>query len=112
MTGFLLAEFASAHEALAAAAEAAAEGIPAEDVLSPNPIEGIAEHLAPRPGGKPIGWVMFTAGVLGAIAGYGMQWYSAVVDYPINSGGRFPRISCPAGSCDCCGRIRGSCAAA
>jgi hypothetical protein len=88
MTGWLLAEFATAHETLAAAAAAAAAGIPAEDVLSPNPLEGIAEHLAPRPARAPIGWVMFIAGALGALAGYGMQWYSAVIDYPINSGGR------------------------
>jgi hypothetical protein len=88
MSSVLLAEFTTAHETLTAAAKAAAEGIPAEDVLSPNPLEGIAEHLAPRSAGGPIGWVMFTAGALGAIAGYGMQWYSAVIDYPINSGGR------------------------
>lgn len=88
MTGFLLAEFATAHEALAAAAAAAAAEMPAQDVLSPNPLEGISEHLAPRPAGKAIGWVMFAAGVLGALGGYGMQWYSAVIDYPINAGGR------------------------
>jgi hypothetical protein len=88
MTGFLLAEFGTAHETLAAAAEAAAAGIPAQDVLSPNPLEGIVEHLAPRPVGGAVGWVMFTAGALGALAGYGMQWYSAVIDYPIDSGGR------------------------
>ena len=88
MTGFLLAEFATAHETLAAAAKAANAGIPAEDILSPNPLEGVAEYLAPRPTGGAIGWVMFTAGALGALLGYGVQWYSAVIDYPINSGGR------------------------
>ena len=88
MTGFLLAEFATAHETLAAAATAAAAGIPAEDVLSPNPLEGIAAHLAPQPARAPIGWVMVIAGMVGALAGYSMQWYSAVIDYPINSGGR------------------------
>jgi hypothetical protein len=95
MTGFLLAEFPTAHETLAAAVKAAAAGIPATDVLSPNPLEGIAEHLVPRPAGAAIGWVMFAAGTLGALIGYGMQWYSAVIDYPINSGGR-PLNSWPA----------------
>jgi ActD protein len=95
MTGFLLAEYATPHEALAAAAAAAEAGIPAQDVLSPNALEGIAEHLAPQPRGKRIGWVMFIAGVLGALLGYAMQWYSAVIDYPINSGGR-PLNSWPA----------------
>jgi hypothetical protein len=88
MTAYLLAEFTTTHETLAAAAKAAAEGIPAEDVLSPSPLEGIAEHLAPPPARAPIGWVMFVAGTLGALAGYGMQWCSAVIDYPINAGGR------------------------
>jgi hypothetical protein len=88
MSGFLLAEFHTAHETLAAAAKAAAAGIPAADVLSPNPLEGIEAHLAPGPDRAPIGWVMFAAGALGALGGYGMQWYSAVIDYPINSGGR------------------------
>lgn len=88
MTGYLLAEFATAHETLDASSKAADMGIPAEDVLSPNPLEGIAEHLAQRPASTPIGVVMFIAGTVGAAAGYGMQWYSAVIDYPINSGGR------------------------
>lgn len=88
MTGFLLAEFATARETRAAAQKAAAMGVPADDVLSPIPLEGITGYLAPRPGGTSIGWVMFVAGLLGAAAGYGMQWYSAVIDYPINSGGR------------------------
>lgn len=88
MSGFLLAEFKTPHETLAAAERAAIEGIPAQDVLSPNALEGITEHLAPRKPGGAIGWVMFTAGAFGAIASYGIQWYSAVIDYPINSGGR------------------------
>ncbi|HWB51489.1 MAG TPA: quinol:electron acceptor oxidoreductase subunit ActD [Stellaceae bacterium] len=88
MTGFLLAEYHTTHETLAAAAKAAEAGMPAIDVLSPNALEGIAAHLAPRPPKAPIGWVMVIAGGLGALLGYGMQWYSAVIDYPINSGGR------------------------
>ena len=95
MSGFFLAEFATAHETIAAADAAARSAIPAVDVLSPNPLEGIAEHLAPQPAAKPIGRVMFIAGALGAIAGYLLQWYSAVIDYPIDSGGR-PLNSWPA----------------
>lgn len=95
MSGFLLAEFATAREAIVAAQAAARAGIPAADVLSPNPLEGVAKHLAPQPTTKPIGWVMFIAAVLGSIAGYGLQWYSAVIDYPIDTGGR-PLNSWPA----------------
>lgn len=95
MSGFFLAEFATAHDTMAAAKTAARNGMPAEDALTPNPLDGIAEHLAPPRVKAPIGWVMYIAATLGALAGYGMQWYSAAVDYPINSGGR-PLNSWPA----------------
>ncbi len=88
MSEFLLAEFGTAHATMEAAQKAAKAGMPAEDVLSPNPLAGIEEHLVPPPAKPPIGWLMFIAGALGAVAGYFMQWYSAVIDYPINSGGR------------------------
>jgi hypothetical protein len=88
LSEFLLAEFATTHATIEAAQTAARAGMLADDVLSPNPLAGIEEHLAPPSAKPPIGWVMFIAGALGAIAGYAMQWYSAVIDYPINSGGR------------------------
>ena len=95
MTDFLLAQF-DTPAALADGARAAAEaGVPAQDALCPTPVEGVFEHLArPRPR-KPIGWIMFIAGALGAVGGYFMQWYSAVIDYPVISGGR-PMNSWPA----------------
>jgi hypothetical protein len=91
---YLLAEFETAQDALTAARRAQENGRAAEDVLSHMPIEGIAEYLA-RPRRPAIGWVMFVAGALGAAAGYFMQWYSAVVDYPVVSGNR-PLNSWPA----------------
>jgi hypothetical protein len=95
MSGYVLAEFASAHETAEAVRKACEGGHAPEDVLSPVPIVGVAEHLArPRPA-KPIGWVMFVAGSLGAAVGYLMQWYGSVFDYPIDSGGR-PLNSWPA----------------
>jgi hypothetical protein len=95
MTRLLLAEYATSHDAAAAAAKAAEAGHPCRDVLSPLPIPGAADRLAPRHAHKPIGWVMVIAGTLGAAIGYGMQWYSAVIAYPIISGGR-PLNSWPA----------------
>lgn len=95
MKDFLLAEF-DTPAALADAARAAAQaGIPAQDALCSTPVEGVFDHLAPPRPRKPIGWIMFIAGALGAMAGYFMQWYSAVIDYPILSGGR-PLDSWPA----------------
>lgn len=94
MTGFLLAEFDNQERLTDAARLAAEGGHAAQDALTHKPVEGIAEHLAP-PANGPIGWVMFIAASIGASIGWFMQWYSAVFDYPTNSGGR-PLNSWPA----------------
>jgi hypothetical protein len=95
MSEFLLAEFASKTRTAEVARAASDAGHPAQDVLSPSPIEGIDEYLARPHPSHPIGWVMFIAGAAGGAIGYLMQWYSAVADYPIDSGGR-PLNSWPA----------------
>ena len=88
MSDLILAEFKTAHEITASARLAADAGKPAIDALLPQPIEGITDYLAP-PRPAPIGWVMFVAGVCGAvIPDYGMEWYSAVIAYPILSSRR------------------------
>jgi hypothetical protein len=88
MTVWLLAEFETAHAAADAARDAAAAGHPPDDALTPNPVEGLEEHLAPPRTIPPIGWVQVIAATIGAVIGYTMQWYSAVIDYPIISGNR------------------------
>jgi len=94
MSEYLLAEFDTARDAMEAARAASQANRAPQDVLSHMPIEGIDAYLA-RPRKPPVGWVMFIAGALGAAAGYFMQWYSAVIDYPIISGHR-PLNSWPA----------------
>lgn len=94
MSEYLLAEFHTARQAMDAARVASEAGHAAQDVLSHVPIEGI-DKLLEAPKHRPVGWVMFVAGALGAAAGYFMQWYSAVIDYPIISGNR-PLNSWPA----------------
>ncbi|MGN6517733.1 MAG: DUF3341 domain-containing protein [Rhizomicrobium sp.] len=94
MSEYLLAEFDTARDAKEAARAASEAGHAAQDVLSHMPIEGIDE-LLDRPRKPPVGWVMFFAGAIGAALGYFMQWYSAVIDYPIISGHR-PLNSWPA----------------
>ncbi|HEY2034202.1 MAG TPA: DUF3341 domain-containing protein [Rhizomicrobium sp.] len=94
MSEYLLAEFDTAHETMDAARLASEGGHAAQDVLSHIPIEGIDELLI-RPSKPTVGWVMFIAGAIGGALGYFMQWYSAVIDYPIISGHR-PLNSWPA----------------
>lgn len=94
MSEYLLAEFATIRETRDAARIAAEAGRAPQDVLSHIPVEGMNDFLD-KPKHKPVGWVMFIAGAIGAAAGYFMQWYSAVIDYPIISGNR-PLNSWPA----------------
>ncbi|HEY2889660.1 MAG TPA: DUF3341 domain-containing protein [Dongiaceae bacterium] len=88
MSEMLLVEVSSPQAALQAAELAAAGGNPPIDVLSPQPIKGVDEHLAPAGRQVSVGWIMFIAAICGALFGYAIQWYSAVIDYPILSGGR------------------------
>jgi hypothetical protein len=95
MSQFLVAQFDRPDAVLEAARGAFEAGMAAEDALCSTPVEGVFDCLAPPHRKKPIGWIMFVSGLVGAIAGYFMQWYSAAIDYPINSGGR-PLNSWPA----------------
>ncbi len=88
MTGYFLAEFPTARALVAAARIARQEGHPAVDALTPHPVEEVEPELTRTSSAAPVGWVMFIAGSLGAILGYFMQWFSAVVDYPVISGNR------------------------
>jgi hypothetical protein len=91
----LLAVFESENEVVEAARKASESGHPATDVLCHKPIAGITGFLAPSHGRTPIGWIMLGAAATGATGGYFIQWFSAVLDYPIDSGGR-PLDSWPA----------------
>ncbi|HEX8989785.1 MAG TPA: DUF3341 domain-containing protein [Rhodocyclaceae bacterium] len=88
----LLAEFATADALLAAAGEASRRGF-AVDAYSPFPIEGLAAAIGFRRNRMPL--IAFAGGLAGGLGTYLLQWYSAVVDYPINAGGR-PLDSWPA----------------
>lgn len=90
----LLAEFADERQLLDALRRARAEGhFSVVEAYSPYPVEGMDEALgAHRVQVAP--WTL-----LGALGGgaftYWLEWYSAVVNYPINVGGR-PTFSWPA----------------
>jgi hypothetical protein len=88
MNGMLIVEVTSPQDALRAAELGATTGNPPIDVLSPQPVKGVDKHLAPAARQVSVGWIMFLAAVCGAVFGYAIQWYSAVIDYPILSGGR------------------------
>jgi hypothetical protein len=89
----LLAEFDHPEDLLAAAKSAYRAGFTRMDAYSPYPVEGLAEAIGFRKTRLPM--VVLIGAVIGAVAGYFMQWYSSVIGYPMNIGGR-PLHSWPA----------------
>jgi len=82
----LIAEFEEPAALTRAAARAYESGYRRMDAHSPFPIEGLADVLGFRRTRLPL--IVLVAGLLGCITGFLLQYYIAVVDYPINVGGR------------------------
>jgi len=82
----LMAEFASADALLAAARAVRAAGYRHPEAYSPFPVDGLAEALGSAHNRVP--FFTFLGGLVGGVGGYYMQWYSAVVDYPVDIAGR------------------------
>jgi hypothetical protein len=82
----LMAEFATADALLAAARRVRAAGYRQVEAYSPFPIDGLAEELGCRKTWVPF-WT-FLGGLVGGAGAFYMQWYAAVVDYPVNIAGR------------------------
>lgn len=86
MTRALIAEFDDAGRFLAALRVSKTEGLGAFDALMPFHMPEASDLLAGRiPSVRPI---MALGGFGMAIFAYALQWYSAVVAYPIDSGDR------------------------
>ncbi|MCO5099601.1 MAG: DUF3341 domain-containing protein [Burkholderiaceae bacterium] len=81
-----IAEFATADALLQAARKAHDAGYRRAEAYSPFHVDGLAEVLGSRRTHVPA--IVFVGGLLGGVGGFFMQWYAAVVDYPINVGGR------------------------
>lgn len=81
----LLAEFADPR-ALVEAVRRCRERYCDVDAYAPYAVDGLAEALGVRKNRVPL--VTLLGGLVGGAGIYFLQWYSAVVDYPINSGGR------------------------
>jgi hypothetical protein len=89
----LVAEFASTEALLAAVRAARRCGYRRLEAYTPFSVPGLPEALAlPR---DRVALTTLLGGGIGGAGGFFMQWYAAVLDYPINSGGR-PLDSWPA----------------
>lgn len=89
----LLAEFATPDALLAAATRAYEAGFRKMDGYSSVPIDGLAEAIGYKK--NYVAPLVFMGGLGGGITGFMLQWYSSVVHYRIDIGGR-PFNSWPA----------------
>ena len=89
----IVGEFMEPDQVTAAANNARKEGYTHMDAYSPFPVDGLAEAVGLRWNAVPL--VVLLCALTGALIGYSMQAYSAIIDYPLNVGGR-PLHSWPA----------------
>ncbi|WP_242395863.1 DUF3341 domain-containing protein [Anaeromyxobacter oryzisoli] len=88
MKALVLGEFGEQAALLDAARSLRARGGARLDLHSPYPLEGADEVLGLKPSTVPL--VVLVAGVIGAISGYLLQWYTVGYDWPLNVGNRPP----------------------
>jgi hypothetical protein len=89
----LMAEFEDATALVEATERAHAAGYQRMDAYSPFPIEQL-HHAMGSPHSK-LPLIVLIGGIVGCIAGFMLQYWAAVIAYPINVGGR-PLNSWPA----------------
>jgi ActD protein len=89
----LMAEFDDPATLLAATRHSYQEGYRRMDAYSPFPVEGLAEALGA--GRKEVPLIVLLGGLVGCFGGFFMQYYIAVIYFPLNIGGR-PLNSWPA----------------
>lgn len=82
----LIAEFDSPEALLEAARRACAAGFRKIDAYSPFPVDGLAEAIGFHHTRVPL--LVLIGGIIGCLGGFFLQYWVAVIDYPINIGGR------------------------
>ena len=82
----LTAEFESPTALVQAVRQAREAGYTCMDAYTPFPVEGLPEALGFRKTKMPM--LILIGGITGALSGYALQYYCAVISYPINIGGR------------------------
>jgi hypothetical protein len=89
----VMAEFEDSHALVEAARRAHHDGYRKMDAYSPVPVEEL--HDAMHMHDERLPKMVLIGGILGGLGGYALQYYTMVMSYPINVGGR-PLHSWPA----------------
>jgi hypothetical protein len=87
-----LAEFPTGDDLLAASVKAKAAGYSVMEAYTPIPMEEVAHAIGHK---TRLPLIVLCGGILGALVGFGMQYWISVEAYPLNIGGR-PLNSWPA----------------
>ena len=87
---FLVGRFAHADDALTAVRRIRSQGFRVHDVHAPYPVHGLDAAMGLRRSRIPV--VTAAAGLLGLLFALALQFYCAVLDWPLNVGGK-PRNS-------------------
>jgi hypothetical protein len=82
----LMAEFDNPTDLLAAADRARIAGYTDLDAYSPYPIEELNEALGLKPNRLPL--ITLLGGIFGGLGGYGLEYWTQVIAWPMNIGGR------------------------
>jgi len=89
----MMAEYPDPEALLEAARRAYERGYRRMDAYSPMPVEGLAEAIGFTRNRMPL--IVLIGGLTGAATAFLMMWYSAVINSPLNVGGK-PLLSWPA----------------
>jgi hypothetical protein len=82
----VMAEFENADGLIAATNRARLDGYRAMDAYSPIPIEELSEALGLPKTRLPK--LVLLGGILGGVGGYGLEYWTQAIAYPLNVGGR------------------------
>jgi hypothetical protein len=82
----LLAEFSDPNELIVAIRQARAAGYRRMDAYTPYPIEEVSEELGFHH--NRLALIVLIGGIVGLIAGFGLEYWTSAVAYPLNVGGR------------------------
>lgn len=82
----LVAEFRSPGDLVRAAHQVHAGGYTKLDAYTPYPMEEVIEAL--HLGHSHLPKLVLAGGVAGLVGGWGLQYWTSVIDYPMNIGGR------------------------